>query len=119
MYIFFSVWGRRGGGRTKFDTSHNGIANFQQKVQTFLSWDQRSRNSDPDNKAENETLLSDTEIKEKIENKIRNLKNLSKKKKKILDKKILYIHFISMAGGKKQPREGALGPDHLGGRYSW
>lgn len=31
-------------------TLHNGIAKFQQKVLTFLSWNQRSRNSDPNYK---------------------------------------------------------------------
>lgn len=42
------------------------MANSQQGVQTFLSWDQRSRKSEPDNKAErHERLTTDMKIKEK------------------------------------------------------
>jgi len=47
-------------------TLHTSMANFQQGLQTFLSWDQRSRKSEPDNKAErHERLLTDMKIKEK------------------------------------------------------
>ena len=53
-------------------TPLTGMANFQQKVQTFLSWDQRSRKSELDNKAErNERLLSDIKGKRKQNKKLK------------------------------------------------
>lgn len=56
----------RSTGGKKNMTLHNGIANFQQKVPTFLSWDQRSKNSDSDYKVKkNEKLLNYIKISEK------------------------------------------------------
>lgn len=66
------------------------MTNFQKKVQTSLSWNQRSRKSEPDNKAErNERLLSDIKIKRKRKQN-KKLKVSLGKKKKIVAKNLIY-----------------------------